>query len=603
MNMRNFRTILVTLAFFGLSMNVTFAQHPPLGGGTGTAGDPYQITTAAHLAELATYVNAGNGRSGTIGKYYKLMNDIDLSGYATDAGWNPIGNYNTAPNTATTFCGNFDGNGKVVQNLTISRPNQDYVGLFGVLNNDTIMIKNIRLKDCNVIGAKYTGSLVGKAAAANISNCHVTTGTVTGAGAETSCTGGLVGQSYYAKIRECHADCNVIGVQATGGLVGQNTHSAIITDCYATGNVNGMRFTGGLVGQNDTTFAGYPTTTITNCYATGNVSGVFATGGLVGDNRNPSEEISCCYATGNVIGEGDITGGLVGWNHAGAIVKNCVAINNSVIRTTTGSTTINRVLGNNTGISLSNYACNHMTVQHNGVDVPVTNATPAAGTGKDTLTFKQTTFYTTQANWTDMVWNFAVVWNICPDVTYPWLRWENIDCWGFVAVINITNLPSVAIAGTPLTLSGTVIPSDATNRTISWSIVDTGTTGATITGNIFNATAAGTATVKATIANGAAEGIPFTKNFDITVSPNDNGIADITAKKITVYPNPTTGELRVTSYELQMGDIVIFDVMGRNVGAGFARPATGEAIIDISHLPAGVYYLRIGGETAKVMKQ
>ena len=87
----------------------------------------------------------------------------------------------------------------------------------------------------------------------------------------------------------------------------------------------------------------------------------------------------------------------------------------------------------------------------------------------------------------------------------------------FVAVTNITNLPNAATVGEPLILTGKVMPEDATNQTITWSIESTGTTGATIAGNIFSATGTGTAKVKATIANGIAVGEDYTQTFDITV--------------------------------------------------------------------------------------
>ena len=88
----------------------------------------------------------------------------------------------------------------------------------------------------------------------------------------------------------------------------------------------------------------------------------------------------------------------------------------------------------------------------------------------------------------------------------------------FVAVTGITGVPTAATAGTPLTLTGTVAPADATNKAITWSVANAGTTGATISGSTFNATAAGTATVTATIANGATVTMPFTQDFTITVT-------------------------------------------------------------------------------------
>jgi len=88
----------------------------------------------------------------------------------------------------------------------------------------------------------------------------------------------------------------------------------------------------------------------------------------------------------------------------------------------------------------------------------------------------------------------------------------------FIPVTNITGVPTTATAGTPLILTGTVVPSNATNTTISWSVVNAGTTGATISGNTLNTSAAGTVTVRATIPNGTAQGTDYIQNFTITVT-------------------------------------------------------------------------------------
>ena len=89
----------------------------------------------------------------------------------------------------------------------------------------------------------------------------------------------------------------------------------------------------------------------------------------------------------------------------------------------------------------------------------------------------------------------------------------------YIPVTNITNVPTTATATLPLTLTGTVVPSNATNQTITWTVQNTGTTGATISGgNILNTTNSGTATVLATIVNGASPTSNFTEQFTITVS-------------------------------------------------------------------------------------
>jgi len=89
---------------------------------------------------------------------------------------------------------------------------------------------------------------------------------------------------------------------------------------------------------------------------------------------------------------------------------------------------------------------------------------------------------------------------------------------------------------------------------------------------------------------------------------------------IVVYPNPTSGELRVTSYELQDGTlskVEVFDVMGRVVetrliaslqdGTTFMLGVASSLRLDISHLENGIYFIRIttetGTTTTKIIKK
>ncbi|MCL1875383.1 MAG: hypothetical protein FWF87_03890 [Synergistaceae bacterium] len=76
----------------------------------------------------------------------------------------------------------------------------------------------------------------------------------------------------------------------------------------------------------------------------------------------------------------------------------------------------------------------------------------------------------------------------------------------FVPVTDINNVPTEAIAATPLALTGTVIPVDATNKNIVWSVKNAGGTGATITGNTLNTSSAGTVVLTASVAGGLEGG-------------------------------------------------------------------------------------------------
>jgi len=89
----------------------------------------------------------------------------------------------------------------------------------------------------------------------------------------------------------------------------------------------------------------------------------------------------------------------------------------------------------------------------------------------------------------------------------------------FVPVTDITNVSTITTAGTPLALIGTVVPNNANNKTISWSVKNAGGTGAYFTnGNTLNTTSPGTAVVMATIVNGKAVDSDYTKDFTITVN-------------------------------------------------------------------------------------
>jgi hypothetical protein len=93
----------------------------------------------------------------------------------------------------------------------------------------------------------------------------------------------------------------------------------------------------------------------------------------------------------------------------------------------------------------------------------------------------------------------------------------------FVAVSTISGVPTSMTAGTPLTLSGTIAPANATNQTIVWSVKDAGGTGASVSGSTLSATTAGTVVVTATVVNGATESTNYTQDFTIAVNARSGG--------------------------------------------------------------------------------
>jgi len=99
-----------------------------------------------------------------------------------------------------------------------------------------------------------------------------------------------------------------------------------------------------------------------------------------------------------------------------------------------------------------------------------------------------------------------------PDFPIAWMENETIQ------VTNITGLPNTVIQGSTRKLTGTAEPANATNKNITWSIVNTGGTGANITGgNTLIAHTPGTVIVRGTIENGISENSNYTQDFKITV--------------------------------------------------------------------------------------
>ncbi|MDR2342942.1 MAG: SUMF1/EgtB/PvdO family nonheme iron enzyme [Spirochaetaceae bacterium] len=126
------------------------------------------------------------------------------------------------------------------------------------------------------------------------------------------------------------------------------------------------------------------------------------------------------------------------------------------------------------------------------------------------------------------------------------------------AVEDIIKLPYRAYTGIPKTLSGDVVPDDAVNKTIVWSIIsDPDETDSVISGddeNILNAESAGSVWLRATITNGIKSGMDYTKEFSVEVeNPPEYGI-EVSINNIEInedYPGHTFGSTSPITVKIQ----------------------------------------------------
>jgi hypothetical protein len=87
------------------------------------------------------------------------------------------------------------------------------------------------------------------------------------------------------------------------------------------------------------------------------------------------------------------------------------------------------------------------------------------------------------------------------------------------------------------------------------------------------------------------------------IKTSSNAISEHRVESVLkLYPNPTTGVLTINNEQLTMNNIEIFDVYGRKVSSHHLIPSSSHQI-NISHLPSGVYIVKMNGVCQKVVKQ
>lgn len=285
--------------------------------GSGTQADPYQIKTRDDLVLLSQKVEDSQEYNPNVpptatglrqvrafyGKYFKVMNDIDMSG----TNFTPIGRgyYNR-------FGGNFDGGNHVIKNLTVNTQDA-YAGLFGQADT-TAQLKNVYLENPTIYNEdNYAGALVAWSYAP-IDNCHITGGSVFSPG---QCAAGMVGSAMYGVTNSTVSGMTVTsGGGWGGGLVGQVLTK--LENCSATEmTVHGYPGSGTTCGG----LAGMILCPAKNLYFSGLMDGYslgapqssgIITGSVVGMLVNGSLENA--FGVGTVMGRNSYceVGGLIG---------------------------------------------------------------------------------------------------------------------------------------------------------------------------------------------------------------------------------------------------------------------------------------------------
>jgi hypothetical protein len=302
------------------------------GNGSGTKDDPYQISNVQQLQEISHQLDA----------HYILMNDIDASETKDwnvgdhdnnpstpnePKGFDPIGSHSNSSSNVG-FTGSLNGNGYKISDITINRPQESMIGVFGVIESN-VSILDINIVNATIVGKAQVGILAGFAGildiddSISISGCHTSGDIVAGNNMSSCFIGDVFIENGKLSLSNSEATGGIIGDSYLGGFIGNLTTSGgsiEIFNCKANSTINGS-------GSNVGGFIGYiradnknsniiirSSTCNAEIYSSANTGG-FA-GRVIADDVKSKVLINFCECTSNIYSQTEV-GGFCGQCNAG----------------------------------------------------------------------------------------------------------------------------------------------------------------------------------------------------------------------------------------------------------------------------------------------
>ncbi|MBQ2256245.1 MAG: Ig-like domain-containing protein, partial [Clostridia bacterium] len=248
----------------------TYASYPTFSGGSGTASNPYLISTAQDVANMHYRPTA----------HYKLTNNISLAGVDVV----PIGTQHNP------FSGSLNGNGYCISDLTLqSADDRTYLALFAYSTGNIydLYVKDFTISNTSTRGNVYSAALVGYAKSGLVQNCHAIAAVSASSEKEGSAAyaGGLVAAAGTPTLSLCSFSgavyakvCDIDSDAYSGGICAFENASVANCQNYATVRGEGAAscdvYAGGIVG--------FANGSVTDCYNAGYVEGTNSRGSYVG---------------------------------------------------------------------------------------------------------------------------------------------------------------------------------------------------------------------------------------------------------------------------------------------------------------------------------
>jgi uncharacterized protein YjdB len=157
-----------------------------------------------------------------------------------------------------------------------------------------------------------------------------------------------------------------------------------------------------------------------------------------------------------------------------------------------------------------------------------------------------------------------------------------------VKIVSITlsaedSATEIATLGGTLKLTVTVLPSDATNQTVTWTTSDS-TIANVATDGTVTAVANGNVTITATSNDGSAT----TDTISLTIS-GQTGISTVTIGKLNIFPNPVSKILNIANVA-DIKKVEIINALGLVMKT--EKPGLHDTTIDVESLNPGIYIVR-----------
>ncbi len=603
------KNTIFTLLF--LLVQVSFAQF---GGGSGTATNPYIISTIEHIEELYDSVMNYNSLTGV---HFSLNNSIE------DSIVNPIGAYIASSSLDKSFDGIFHGHNYTL-NVKIDTRESDinyyYNSLFPVLGEngkiDSLIVEGSIFASNGIVGrnlgeiayvinnltfssseeefTQFIDDNSGDVKSAGI--CQLNEGIIShcinNSEIHGTYLGGICNANANGEIKHCINQNKIVFYNESyyiyhgGGICGELYYSGNITHCTNLGN---LVFTGNLDCNYIGGIVGYCTSgNISFCQNYGNIGGkIYWVGGVVGmisdgtiTNCSNYGDISAEFLIGGIVATVDVetkifncfnSGNLSGNSYIGGLSGSC-SINNDTIThclnigVIQGSAIIDSAMNEN--LIISNYYDKQMCLSKGieGADNP--------GTAEGKLTTQLTGTSEELQTMLGDGWSYA-------EGRYP-------------IPLGLENDSMALVAATPIYLY-------AENES-NYNHVDSVTKNFTVElqNNVAWTENNGRVSIEnenVTLLNVGVEKLIVSLGEyekEVRINIEDTEVATpqaIISDDISVYPNPASHNISINTNISNNCKLKLIDNYGRIVYEK-EKTQTTESI-DISHLNNGLYFLQI----------